>query len=351
MTQEKKWTKQRILKYCANGFLIISLIVFVIFGSMWIRNITYVYNEVKNIHSDGFVPEDMQEFSPAVALQLMQDIRNHTYDADYYEVKYKQMCEKADNLNSYNMRHIVQLSIDDTNATGEYGGQIKMEIDVDMNKSYGRGTIKVGYINPIRFPIYIEETEDEKIVYLRFQQRWVKFDVSNQEESLFHLSPKQVSLLIKDNWAVGPVLFNQLNSYVGVMSHKMIYGPYKFFLPTSCDGIAQDTPILTINDTNDIQGIRKGGLGHPIDFKELTKYANEKNDKILQHALNNYTIVKGNILSSYSNHNQIAEIIIPEEVLAAEYMTEEEKDAFMQYVVNFIDVEIAAIKEMEKKEY
>lgn len=341
-TKPKKWSKPKILTWVSNITLIISIIVFVGISISWGVTFKNIYDEIKNECDTLSTPYDIENLSYSDAMKIYEDNINWTYD-EYNQVLLKKYHEQIDGIEKYRMTHTIRLYYDDISATKTF--QIDTILDLYVNTDSCQGNIIVGTNadNEMKLPIYVSRQKDTDIVYIQHQNKWIKYEISKDQESFINLSLQKTLELVEKSCEPNP-----LSIYTSDLQFDMNqfnYGPYKYIFPAGCSESVFRMGSFTYRSGARIL-LHPGDIEFALDYAGLKQIAEQKNDKVINHLLDNYYISHGLIFSTYHADEEAAvDIAIPEEALAAEYATQEDMEAIMNDVIAFYDKEAEHARE------
>ena len=348
---QNKWPKIRILKWISNSILVVALIILIGAIIIWGFILKDMYTTMKDTCDDIVMPSDMQEMSLSTAIKLTQDNYNWTYD-DYWDALYKQMYQIQLENTDYTAHHKLRLYATDYNIA-------YMQFDV-VTKLFKQGDIAQGTITTIAYgyadtieereslakviPIYLQKEDGAQTLYLQIAGKWVKTTLPEDKECLINLTPIKVLDLVKDIGHSSPM--GTYGSELEFDANKFIYGPYKYILPDGCpDAMTWPGSVFTHNDKS-MWMVTKYGIQYTLDYNGLLNYATEQNDIVLPYLMNNAYITSGMVNSSYAPYSEEdPDVIIPEEVIAATEITQEDLNTLMNEVIIYFEQEIAYAKE------
>lgn len=352
--QEPKWPKQRKIKWLINTITIIAVIL--LFGTLFIFGNTFFnkYEAIEDMMDGVYSPYWPKEITILNAPNVINDRINWDYDK-YHEKMYEQVAQQNTTADNYQMQHVFSLYVDDLVLTiDDEEEKFKYDITVQLNINgrYGEGHIVCSGISKteyLSFPIYTINKENFHTVYIKFNEKWSKFDIDNNTESVLTLTPQKMLESIKDADFVNI----PSDTFLHVRARDLDYGFYKFVAVNGCmDSGYNATPIRFYSSFNNDSP--SGFLYRvsrqkeaPLNYKVLIDFAKQKDDKVILHILENYPVYYCEAGSFYQDYNEIPEIEIPDEISEAEYMTSEDIEVLQQKIIVNFEKEVSYARECE----
>ncbi|MBQ8627224.1 MAG: hypothetical protein IJ419_13845 [Agathobacter sp.] len=338
---EPKWPKQRKIKWLMNTITIIVVISLIGTLMFFGKTLIYKYENICLSLIDAAHPYLTHHTILLRSPLVIKDVINHDYDK-YHESLYKRVSEKNMDVDNYQMYHAIELNIEDSKK--EVNGkeeitQLTVCLELQRNGLYGQGCISYNCNTnqeTQELPIYTIQKDGWHAVYMKINNRWVKFDINDEVESVITLSPQKIIKNIQNADFV-----DTPSNILRIRPNGFDYGVYKFMSVNGCiDAAFNNIPIVFHSDATNkdklygISSERNASLNH----KALIEFAEQKNDKVILHILKNHTVLYGTMASAYQSYGEIPEIEIPDEVFEdAQYITNQDIEVLQQQIIDEIE--------------
>ena len=308
--------------------------------------IIYEMNEVMDeVEEEVALPAHMQDLSWSDKRILVEDSYAHNWG------KYNE--QNINNIQSLSLGHTnylrtsnVWLVIQDVEAPW-VEGWLASTTRLARNDNVYWGTVEIGveFSNVARSKIFVSQYEMYQIigehtsdVYIKIKDSWYHARVDNKQDSVLNITPDDcVAWFSQEISKAEPN-----NRGVSLPSHTLteIY-PYSLFKPLYCENSLLCDDVLTLDDGR-VDSVMRGESVLPVDWDKLSR----RMDSTLVQIVDMYHITEGGALISFDKYDSIKEIVVPEEVLAAEELTEEVEQMWGVEIVEYVS---GVMRDMKKE--
>ena len=334
---KKKSFFKRIVSWKAAALVLscVSLGVAIFSAVLGFKIMDEMNDVMAEVEEEVALPARMQDLSRSDKRTLVADSFAHNWE------KYNE--QNINNIQRLSLGHTnylrttnVWLVIEDV-ETPYNEGWLASTTRLARNGNVYWGTVEIGIEFPYvskskifasKYEMYQIVGEHSSDVYIKIKDNWYHTKVDNNQDSVLNITPDDCV-----DWFSQELSKAEPNSNgVKLPSHTLaeIY-PYSFFKPLYCENSLLCDDVLTLEDGR-VDSVMRGSSVLNVDWDELSS----KMDSTLIQIMDMYHITQGGALISFDKYGAIKEIVVPEEILLAEELTEEVEQMWGVEIVEYV---------------